>query len=231
MDQLEDKKQISNNNNDNKKEIKNYNEDEKGLKSELNDFDSSFFNRNITNKAIQIAFDAINKNKLNEYIEKFGTLNRYYQTPLNILISDEDEKTFEMISIVLKKGADPNLPSIWKDTNEKTYPLDIAFRKGKHNIVQTLVNYGARLENIDISECLCRAALEKSYDCVEFAISNGAKIDKKVIIMMIDRYETSNCIQFNRIFQLFLKTNPFLENLIINSKNTSFKQWIENNHK
>src|SRR5437016_14535515 len=69
--------------------------------------------------ALSVAAQAINAGQPNQYIGNPGIINAYDQTPLVILVS-HGKPTW--VDIALKAGADPNLPSVWRDDGIKVYP-------------------------------------------------------------------------------------------------------------
>jgi ankyrin repeat protein len=143
-----------------------------------------------------------NEYALKKIIEKGGNVNEkctnsFDVTPLTSAIKNKNET---LVSLLLNKGADPNLLTFMKKT-----PLEIAIDTNNQNIIEMLVDAGANTDNSLIDcvkkneESLAKYFIEKgadvnylgfmgntpllyaignkNYNIVKILIKNGAKVN------------------------------------------------------
>jgi hypothetical protein len=187
--------------------------------------------------SIAIAARAINNGQPNVYIGNSGIINDLYQTPLIVLISSENPKWIE---IALESGADPNLPSIWRDDGQKIYPLTRAFEHGNHLIVNLLLEYGADVKKVDVNELLKHAIWPgESFECVKIAISLGAQVLRRHVQIIVWRWHFQHRpvhphnANYIKIWQYLYKISPSIGEFMVSDHNydhgdTKFADWIKN---
>lgn len=140
------------------------------------------FSIQIDRYADQVALQAIQDGRANNYIGNPGIINDLEQTPLTVLIKGNTNPN--IIKKALNAGADPNKHSYWKNSGKiNSYPLELALEYGNEAVAKILLEYGADKNLISLERTLISAIKfsPRTLDCIKLLIDLGADPHKNPI--------------------------------------------------